>query len=337
MRTLRRALTAGAALIAAVWLSATYAHAAGACDIDGVDRIVAIGDVHGAYDRLVEILRTTGLIDQRMRWSGGRAHLVQLGDVVDRGADSRKALDLLRRLEGEAARANGAVHVLLGNHEVMRMLGDVRYSAPGEYQAFRTPDSEEVRQNLAAKLKPEAREPFLKETPLGYIEMVVAFGPNGEYGKWLRTLNAIVKINGVMFLHGGLSPVVAAMPCDQINATVRRELTTDFDTIRTAPLESLVARETGPLWDRSLAQQPDTYAPQVAEILSKQRATAIVVAHTVSPTGRIAGRFGGKVIQIATGMQPAYVQTGRASALEIQKGVFTAIYIDRTDKLPSSP
>lgn len=314
--------------VSAICAVPNVARAATDCDIDTVERVVAIGDVHGAYDRLVEILRTTGLIDQRQRWSGARAHLVQLGDIVDRGPDSRKALDLLRRLEGEAAKANGAVHVLLGNHEVMRMVGDFRYVVPGEYEAFRTADSEEIRQALAAKIKPEARDQFLIETPLGYVEMVVAFRPDGAYGKWLRGLNAVVKINGVLFLHGGLSPTVAAMSCDAINATVRQEITTDFEKTRTAPLESLAARETGPLWDRSLAQQPDAYATQVDEILSKQQAKAMVIAHTVAPTGRIVARFGGRVLQIDTGMQPAYAPKGRASALEIRKGIFTAIYVD---------
>ena len=41
------------------------------CEWDGVERIVAIGDVHGAYDRFVEILRVAGLIDGDEHWSGG--------------------------------------------------------------------------------------------------------------------------------------------------------------------------------------------------------------------------------------------------------------------------
>jgi fructose-1,6-bisphosphatase len=65
------------------------------CEFDGVDRIVAVGDVHGAYDRFVEILTTAGVIDKRLRWTGAKTHLVQLGDVLDRGPDSRKAMDLL--------------------------------------------------------------------------------------------------------------------------------------------------------------------------------------------------------------------------------------------------
>src|SRR5262245_16484778 len=80
------------------------------CIVDGVDRIVAVGDVHGAADKLVDILRAADVIDARQRWSGGRTHLVQLGDVVDRGPDSLKALDLLHRLEHEATSAGGRVH-----------------------------------------------------------------------------------------------------------------------------------------------------------------------------------------------------------------------------------
>ena len=94
------------------------------CEISTSERVVAIGDVHGAYEEFTGILRMAGLLDQRDRWSGGRAHLVQTGDVLDRGADSRKVIDLLRRLEREAAGAGGAVHALLGNHEFTRQVGD---------------------------------------------------------------------------------------------------------------------------------------------------------------------------------------------------------------------
>jgi hypothetical protein len=328
------------AMLASLAAPPPVAAAAATCEIDGVERIVAVGDVHGAYDQLVQLLQAAGVLDARLHWSGGRTHLVQLGDVVDRGAGSRKAFDLLRRLEKEAGRARGAVHALLGNHEVMRMLGDLRYVSPGEYEAFVTSRSEEMRERLVQTAVPEARGQLRKETPLGLAEMTLAFGPGGEYGKWLRGLNAVVKINGILFLHGGISPAVAALPCETINATVRRELTSDLDQTRAAPMGSLAAREDGPLWYRGLAQEPLALAPQVDEILAQQRARVIVVAHTVVPGGRILGRFGGKVWQIDTGMQPGYVPTGRASALQIQDGTLTAIYPDRRQvlgELPAGP
>ena len=98
--------------------------------------MVAFADVHGAYDELVALLRSQGLVDGSLRWSGADTQLVSLGDLLDRGPDSRRVLDLLMRLEGEARTAGGAVHVLLGNHEVMNIVGDLRYVSAGEYAAF---------------------------------------------------------------------------------------------------------------------------------------------------------------------------------------------------------
>src|SRR4051812_48702821 len=90
------AVAAAALLIVAV-PRAIAADQPSKCAIDGVERVVAVGDVHGAYDRFVELLTVAGLIDDHLHWAGGRAHLVQTGDVVDRGPDSLKAIDLLRR------------------------------------------------------------------------------------------------------------------------------------------------------------------------------------------------------------------------------------------------
>jgi len=149
--------------------------------------------------------------------------------------------------------------------------------------------------------------------------------------------DAVAKINGILFLHGGISPAVAPTSCDDINATVQREITTDFDQTQKAPLSSLAARVDGPLFYRGLAEESDAFEPQVDEILAKQGVKAIVIGHTVSPTGRIRPRFGGKVFQLDTAMQPAYVPNGRASALEIKDGQFTAIYVDRKDTLTSPP
>jgi hypothetical protein len=298
------------------------------CEFDGIERVVAVGDVHGAYDRLIEILKTAGVIDARGRWSGGKTHLVQLGDVVDRGPDSRKAIDFYRRLEKDASSAGGRVHYLIGNHEAMRLLRDLRYVTPGEYEAFVTGDSKNLRQQLVETVAESQRAKLLADTPLGMIELIQAFSPKGAYGSYLVGLNAVVRINGVMFMHGGLSPAVAAMPCLAINSTVRRELSADLDKTRADPQASLVAREDGPLWYRGLAQEPDTFGPEVDKILEAAHAKAVVVAHTVQTTGRVGVRFDGKVFLMDTGMQPEYVKGGRASALEIRGGTFTAIYVD---------
>ena len=125
---------------------------ASVCDIQTTERVVAVGDIHGAFDNLVAILRAAQIIDNRNRWSGRRAILVQTGDILDRGPDSRKAIDLLRRLERDAQRAGGRVVSLLGNHELMRVISDWRYVSAGEIDAFRNGDSAQFREQVLARL-----------------------------------------------------------------------------------------------------------------------------------------------------------------------------------------
>ncbi len=340
MHLIRRRLLAllAVALVPAVaGLRAAQGGAAPAasCEVDQVERIVAVGDVHGAYDRLLAILRAAAVIDTRNRWIGGRTHLVQTGDVLDRGPDSRQALEFLRRLAGDAERQGGKVHALIGNHEVMRLLGDFRYVVPGEYARFTSPDSEATRRAILDKYPADQRARLEAETPLGMIEMIRAMGPDQDLGKYLRSLDTVVRINGIVFLHGGISPSVASMTCTEINETVRREIGPDFDKTKAAPSQSLAAREDGPLWYRGLATEPDGFAPEVKKILAVQQARAIVVGHSVVP-GTIRARFDNTVFLIDTGMQPAYLPDGRASALEIRGDVVTAIYTDSRQVIAGS-
>src|SRR5271169_472777 len=59
------------------------------------ERLVAVGDVHGAFDDFCLILKRAGLVDEQNHWTGGSATLVQMGDLVDRGPKSREAMDLV--------------------------------------------------------------------------------------------------------------------------------------------------------------------------------------------------------------------------------------------------
>jgi DNA repair exonuclease SbcCD nuclease subunit len=108
-------------------------------------------------DRSLPILPATAqVIDTRNRWTGKRTVLVQTGDILDRGPDSRKAIDLLRRLERDAQRAGGRVVSLLGNHELMRLVSDWRYVSAGEIDAFKNGDSIRLREQVMAALSAQA-------------------------------------------------------------------------------------------------------------------------------------------------------------------------------------
>ena len=79
----------------------------------------AVGDVHGHRDELVDALRERKLVDDAGDWCGGKAQLWFLGDFVDRGPDGIGVIDLVMRLQEQAAEAGGEVQTLLGNHEIL--------------------------------------------------------------------------------------------------------------------------------------------------------------------------------------------------------------------------
>ena len=283
----------------------------------GVQRIVAIGDIHGDYEQFITLLRDSGLIDQRNRWIGGKAHLVQLGDVPDRGSDTRKVLELLMKLEKEAARAGGMVHALIGNHEAMNIYGDLRYVSPEDFASYRDRNSVKTREYFyqqeienARISAPEGEMPEFDDQhrrdwearhPLGYFEQRFAFSERGIYGQWIREHNAVIKVNDTLFLHGGISPQYAASSVREINQQIRSELA-DFRKLQ----GGMVIDETGPLWYRGLALDDETMLmPHVDQVLQYLGVRRIVVGHTVTQ-GTVIPRFYGKVLLADAGMSALY-------------------------------
>src|SRR6266852_2426979 len=215
---------------------------------DAPESVVAIGDVHGDFDDFVSILQHAGLIDAQHHWTGGKATLVQVGDLLDRGPKPREVMDLLMSLEKEAAKAGGRVVGLLGNHEMMNIMGDLRYVTPGNYASFADSNSEK-RQKSAfqeygkwrashAALIAELAQPmelteaeWMVRHPLGFVEQREAFSPKGEYGKWLRGHNALAQIGEEIFLHGGIHPDLAKMKVDALNSRIRDEIKA-FDEVK---------------------------------------------------------------------------------------------------------
>lgn len=81
--------------------------------------VYVIGDVHGQLKKLVKLLRDAQLVEDHLSWRAGNAILWFIGDLVDRGPDSIAVIDLVMRLQAEAALAQGQVACLLGNHELL--------------------------------------------------------------------------------------------------------------------------------------------------------------------------------------------------------------------------
>lgn len=195
-----------------------------------VERIVAVGDVHGAYDALVSTLHNASVIDADLAWSGGKTHLVSTGDLLDRGAESRRVMNLLMRLEREALQAGGRVHLLLGNHEVMNLIGDLRYVAVEEYAAFEDFELPERReywfQQFRRGMPAEAdlRAEFDRMAPPGYFGHRLAFARNGPYGRWLLEKPFMVVINDTAFAHGGAPSYLIDNGLAGVNGALKDDL-----------------------------------------------------------------------------------------------------------------
>ena len=288
----------------------------------GVDRIVAVGDVHGDYDQFLKLLQQAGVANDKGRWIGGRTHLVQTGDVLDRGPDSRKVMELLMSLTPQAQRAGGRVHALIGNHEVMNVLGDLRYVSAGEFEAFRSGNAKQLRDRAFAVLGDSTRRAdaayrtqWDAAHPLGWVEHRLAFEANGRYASWLRQLNAVIRIDDYLFLHGGIGPKYATWSLPQINRGVQHALRADVE-----PLPGNAAEDNeGPLWYRGLALGDESLlGAHVDQVLAQHNVRHLVIGHTVTP-GTVWPRHGGKVLMIDVGLSAVY--GGPPACLIITKGV----------------
>ncbi len=202
-------------------------------------RIVAIGDIHGRWDRLVSIMQQADLLDEKYAWSGGDSTFVVMGDFMDRGPNVREVMDLLMRLQNEAPKQDGEVVVLLGNHEMMNIIGDYRYVTLEIFASFADKDSEERRREAYERyrgtLALQARtlgvppadevgeEEWMRSHPPGFLEYVEALGPKESYGKWLRHLPVVVKIGDTVFVHGGIHPGIRSYSIKDLNRRIEKE------------------------------------------------------------------------------------------------------------------
>jgi hypothetical protein len=244
-------------------------------------RVVAIADVHGAFTQFVTILQRTGLVDGKRRWSGGAATFVQIGDILDRGARARECVDLVMDLERQAEKAGGKVIPLLGNHEAMNVMHDVRYVTPEIYRTFATERSEDVRgQALQSYLEflaahtghvhsilvpadDATKKKWLDEHPPGYFEYQDALGPDGKYGKWIRRHQVIAQVGDGLFVHGGLNPALPFQTVAELDAQVTKELQ-DFDDI----WKSLVRRKI--VWQYMTLREAIALLDEEAKLMQAQ-------------------------------------------------------------------
>ncbi|MCP4566637.1 MAG: hypothetical protein GY841_03540 [FCB group bacterium] len=223
-------------------------------------RIFVVSDLHGEYQHFLNILKNGGVIDENYHWIWGDGHLVIDGDVTDRGAHVTECLWLIYRLEQEAAAAGGAVHFVLGNHELMVLRGDNRYV------------NERYLNGICRKTRIRSED---------------FYGPDLALGRWLRSKNAVIKINGILFVHGGISPeVMTAYPeLSRLNKAASRYLDLRSSQLAFNDEARFLFGSLGPFWYRGLFEEREgrytrLTQVEVEAILTNYDASSLVVGHT---------------------------------------------------------
>ncbi|MCX6569450.1 MAG: metallophosphoesterase [Candidatus Aminicenantes bacterium] len=329
----------------------------------GVDRVVAVADLHGDYDRFVFILTqpSVGILDEELHWIAGKTHLVQLGDVMDRGPHAKEIFELLIRLEKEAEAVGGMVHVLLGNHEEMNITGIaldypdyVRVEQFVDFlpEPYRKAKEAQYLKTLSPEDRKKAEESGLDvatdDNLASFWQKILdhkdaearkayVLGFNDTYGDWLLQKNVIIKIDDIIFVHGGVSAAFSKWPLREINTVMRTELELFQGRMRDPtryprPFRpKLVYNPDSPLWFRGLATDRKSAQSEVDRILVNLGARAMVIGHNFfsfhggSPiVGKEqVARFHDKVWMMDSGISGSYGSSGGVpSALIYDKGDF---------------
>jgi len=247
------------------------------------DSLIVISDIHGEYGRMAAVLRNAGILDSQMQWAGGSKQLVIVGDVFDRGAQTVRTLWFLYALEQQAETAGGRMHLVLGNHELMVMLGDLRYLSAADSTVAR----------------------------LHGMTFDRMYHPSGSViGRWLVGKPGIIRIGDLLFAHGGVSTDYVQWGLDAFGDTLfaytHEELFNRWtDSTYVAPMDSatfarrwdFLSGSRSVFWYRGYARS-DTLAAQLDSILDRFGARTHVVGHTPHPT--ITQSYGGRLVDVNT-------------------------------------
>jgi len=259
-----------------------------------VFKFFVISDVHGQYDRMVEILRGNGIIDENLDWVWGEGHLVILGDVFDRGDMVTECLWLIYKLERQADNWKGKVHFLMGNHEIMVLQNDLRY----------------------------LNDKYKKTADLMMMRFTDIYAQNSEFGRWLRTKHTIIKLNDVLFVHAGINPEMLKFNNDfiEINNLIRKNIDAPKEKFKYNDDLKFLFGSGGPLWYRGYFEDtkssPQIKQGQFLKLLRDMELSRIVVGHTTQDF--INPFFKDSVIPVDTG-----IKTGnKGEALLYENGIY---------------
>ncbi len=282
-----------------------------------------IGDIHADIDALKRILIGLNLIDKELKWIGGDAELVTLGDHLDRGPSSRPVLDLLMRLESESLRTGGKVTNPIGNHEFLTADGHYGYVQGGDALNYRD-------------FKLGARGS-------GYEK---AFVGDTVYAKWFRQRPAMYVVDDTLFVHAGVTEKMLNHSINQIN-----QLVTDWMKYvqgvgdQPHPSTAWVVQGDGPLWTTKLSYRADTFkrdtenkhrlpVEMLDQLLNHFNVKRIVVGHQpIEDMDKAVHHpfYGSRVVSADTGISIS--DNKIVSGFRLENEIVTGFHFDRRSQV----
>src|SRR5688572_11549195 len=256
----------------------------------GIKKMLVISDIEGNFEALRKLLQGNKVIDENFNWTYGKGHLVLTGDFVDRGNMVTEVLWLIYSLEEKAKAAEGYVHFILGNHEIMNMSGELDY----------------------------VHGLYIEHAALMNRHYMHLFGPDSEIGRWLATKNIVERIGNILFTHGGISSYVnfLQLPVKEINDLSRRYYTDSTFKYPDKQVELLFS-DAGPFWYRGYYKgQPKAMMSQIDSTLDFYNVRYISTGHTMM-ANQIFTMFDGKVINT-----DVHHAGGNSEALLVENGKF---------------
>ena len=157
---------------------------------DGM-RVYAVGDIHGCLHELEDLLEA---IDRDAASSDLETHLVFLGDLVDRGPNSKDVIGLLRTgpLPADVA------HFIMGNHEEVMIAcydGTTDPSAWLKYGGLETLESYGLKRRQILSPSFDVTAAMRKAVPAAHID-------------FLKSFHDLVRLGDTLFVHAGIRPGV---------------------------------------------------------------------------------------------------------------------------------
>ncbi|MBR9999024.1 MAG: metallophosphoesterase [Cyclobacteriaceae bacterium] len=229
------------------------------------EKIFVVSDIHGHFDSFIKLLKANKIIDENLAWAWGKGHLVINGDVFDRGAGVTECLWLIFKLEYQAEKSGGRVHYLLGNHELMILKDNDKSYVHDKYIL-----------------------PFAK-AGMDYHDL---FSWENILGQWLRSKKIVVKINNLLFVHGGIPPgfVDKQQTLEKMNQSIHDYLADTSGIVLYA--NDLIIE---PTWYRGYFEQT-SQEEDINKVCKYYKVEKIIVGHT--PVKQIMTLQGGLVVGV---------------------------------------